>query len=88
MDRFMHCLQSGSLEELDIRGCKLKFQGMSVLGHALLKSKLKKLYAADNKCGDAAAIIIAESLSDRSCRLEFLDLSNNEITDKSGVKLA
>jgi Ran GTPase-activating protein (RanGAP) involved in mRNA processing and transport len=46
------------------------------------------LYAGNNSCGDAAAIIIADSLSLSSCGLQYLDLSNNDITDKAGEKLA
>jgi hypothetical protein len=61
---------------------------MSIVGQALSKSALKKLFAANNNCGDAAAIVFAESLRQSSCSLEYLDLSSNEITDKAGVKLA
>lgn len=35
---------------------------MSIVGQALSKSALKKLFAANNNCGDAAAIVFAESL--------------------------
>lgn len=61
---------------------------MSIVGQALSKSALKKLFAANNNCGDAAAIVFAESLRSSTCSLEYLDLSSNEITDKAGVKLA
>lgn len=65
----MSCIQSGNLEELDVQNCKLKHNGMCALGIALSRSKLKKLHAADNLCGDNAAIQIAESLNQPSCNI-------------------
>jgi hypothetical protein len=69
MEKLTHCLSHGVLEELDISSCQLKKVGMLAVGSSLNKSKLLKLHASNNECGDIAAICIAEALFLPDCKL-------------------
>jgi Leucine-rich repeat (LRR) protein len=78
------CLQNSTLEVLDIRLCDIGEAGMSAIGTALVRSKLRFLKAACNQCGDPAAKAIALALGEPLTKLEKLDLSNNGVSDSAG----
>ncbi len=61
---------------------------MISIGSMLCKSRLVKLLAANNEAGDNSAIQFAFALKDSNCNLQYLDLANNEITDKAGQEIA
>lgn len=55
--------------ELDVTDCELGSFGMSAIGAFLNKTRVITLHAAKNKAGDYAATLIANSLSDRTCKI-------------------
>jgi len=73
---------------LDVTDCDLGFAGMYQIGINLKRSRLEELYASENNCGDLAAVQFADSLATSTCKIRVLNLSLNQLSDKTGQNLA
>jgi hypothetical protein len=79
----------GALRTLSLQGCGLGLSGVRQISTFLTNCpSLRMLELSNNMIGDAGVELLAESIKNPSCQLEFLGLNSVEVGDRGVLILA